>query len=41
MLQERYSSYDTGVGQKINKVQTSFEELEVIRICLLDIEWRG
>lgn len=27
-VRERYSSYDTGVGQKINKVQTSFEELE-------------
>lgn len=29
ILQERYSSYESGIGKKITDGQTSFEELEV------------
>lgn len=28
-LQQRYSTYDTGIGAKIEKGESSFEELEV------------
>lgn len=30
MLQERYASYDSGIGKKIEDGSTSFEELEVL-----------
>ena len=30
MSQERYSSYDSGIGVKIDKGETSLEELEVL-----------
>ena len=35
--QERYSSYDTGIGAKIESGETNFEELEVEVQCMLAI----
>ena len=36
MSQERYSSYDSGIGAKIDKGETSLEELEVLWLIFSD-----
>ena len=36
-IKERYSSYDTGIGEKIVKGEVGFEDLEVYAMTLTEI----